>query len=111
MNKDVWDGLPDNLKTVIQEVSDEHDQRFARALIAAEEDLLKQYEDDPDITVYRLSDEDQAAMAAAAKDVQEAWIAEAEAEGLAARDVWDDFQRLQSECEADVKANGYPWDR
>ena len=111
MNKGVWDGLPDNLKTVIQEVSDEHDQRFAQALIAAEEDLLKQFEDDPNITVYRLTDEDYAAMEAAAKKVQEAWIAEAEAEGLAAGDVWDQFQSLQAECEADVKANGYPWAR
>lgn len=111
MNKNVWEGLPDNLKDVIREVSDEHDQRFAQALIAAEEELLKKYEDDPNIHVYYLSEEDQAAMAAAAKEVQEAWIAEAEAEGLAARDVWDHFQRLQSECEDDVKANGYPWER
>lgn len=110
MNKGVWDGLPDNLKTVIKEVSDEHDQRFAQALIAVEKELLQQYEDDPNITVYRLSDEDQAAMAAAAEKVQKEWIAEAEAEGLAAQDVWDHFQRLQGECEADVEANGYPWE-
>lgn len=110
MNKDVWDGLPDNLKTVIQEVSDEHDQRFAQQLIAEEEELLQQYEDDPNITVYRLSDEDYAAMEAAAEKVQNEWIAEAEAEGLAARDVWEHFQRLQAECEADVEANGYPWE-
>jgi TRAP-type transport system periplasmic protein len=111
MNKEVWDGLPENLQTLILEVSDEHDQRFARALIAAEEELLKQYEDDPNIHVYYLSDEDQAAMEAAARKVQDEWIAEAEAEGLAARDVWEHFQRLQSECEADVAANGYPWAR
>jgi TRAP-type transport system periplasmic protein len=109
-NLQVWEGLPDNLKQVIREVSEEHDMRFARELIKQETDILKSYEDNPAIEVYRLSEEDRAAMETVGKEVQEEWIAGAE-DPEAARNVWDNFQSLQRECETDIAANKYPWER
>jgi hypothetical protein len=62
------------------------------------------------MTLHQLSGEELANMQAAAERVRERWLDEAEADGFAARDVWEHFQRLQSECVTEVAASGYPWE-
>lgn len=110
MNREVWEGMPENLQELILEISEEHDMRFARELIEAEERLAKELPEQG-VNLNYLSDEERANMQEIAERVQEAWLDESEADGLPARDVWEHFQRLQRECEAEVADKGYPWER
>jgi TRAP-type transport system periplasmic protein len=109
MNRAKWDSLPENLKTVIREVSEEHDRKFAQELIHQEKTLLKEYESNASLRVKHLTAEDTATLEAAAKKVHEDWIKASEAGGRPAGTVWASFQKMQRDCEAEVKAKGYPW--
>jgi TRAP-type transport system periplasmic protein len=110
-NRARWERLPKNLQDLILEIGREHDMRYAKALIDAEKQLLVDMPAKHGVTNHYLNDADKAAMEKAAKDVQEKWIADAETAGLPARNVWEHFQRVQSECIAQVKEKGYPWEK
>lgn len=110
-NSTVWEGLPENLQELILEIGHEHDMRYVQGLMETEERLLEKFETEYGMNIHYLSEEDRAVMAEAASQAHEVWLAEAEAAGVPARDVWEHFQRLQRECEAEVEARGYPWER
>lgn len=110
-NRELWFDMPENLRDLITEVSIEHDERFSRRLMEEEARTLKMFEDDPNVTVRTLSEEETRKLEEAAARVHAKWIGDAEAAGLPAQKLWDQFQSMQRECEADVAANGYPWER
>jgi len=110
MSRSRWDQLPDNVKEVFREVGEAHDMRLAQALVEIEQNFLKNAPSEYGITLHQLGEEEFAKLEKAAERVREAWIQQAEADGLPARDVWEHFQRLQRECEENVAANGYPWE-
>jgi TRAP-type transport system periplasmic protein len=106
-----WNSFPESLKQIFREAAVEHDQKWARSMMELEEVRLKEFQEKRGLKVIRLSAEDQAAMDKAGKDAQEAWLAEMDKKGVPARATWTKFQELNTACEKDVAANGYPWAR
>lgn len=107
---DEWNDLPEKVRTVMLEVSAEHSERFAQAQIEIEEELLAKFEDEG-VNVYELPDEDLETLRQHGEEAQEEWLDNMEAEGHGVREVWDNMQERMAACEADVEANGYPWEQ
>lgn len=60
VNKDIWDGLPDDLKTILEESVNEFAEDMVSTLKAEDEKAVAEAEADPNITVINWSDEERA---------------------------------------------------
>ena len=104
-----WNSFPASLKQIFVEAGIEHDQLFAKSMIEQEGVKRKEFVDKRGMRMIRLAAGDQAALEKAGKDAQEAWLVEMEKKGVPARATWAHFQNLQTACEKEIAANGYPW--
>lgn len=104
-----WNSFPESLKKIFREAAVEHDQAWARDMMAQESVQLKEFQDKHGLRVINLSDADKAEMEKAGKDAQEAWLVDMDKKGVPARSTWNKFQELNSACEKKVATEGYPW--
>ncbi|MFN0299013.1 MAG: TRAP transporter substrate-binding protein [Burkholderiales bacterium] len=106
-----WNSFPESLKQIFRDAAVQHDMEFARLMIEGEAEKLKDLVEKHGMRIIKLSDADTAALEKAGKDAQEAWLGEMEKKGVPARATWNEFQRIQRECEQEVAAKGYPWQK
>jgi len=104
-----WNSFPESLKKIFREAAIEHDQNWAKGMMEQESVQLKEFQDKHGMKVVNLSDADRAAMDKAGKDAQEDWLSDMDKKGVPARATWNHFQKLNSDCEKKVAAEGYPW--
>ncbi len=106
-----WNSFPASLKKIFLEAGTEHDMGYARQMIEQEGVKLKEFQDTRGMKVLTLSAADQVTLEKAGKDAQELWLADMDKRGVPARATWAYFQNLQSACEKEIAAKGYPWQK
>ncbi len=111
INKDRWNSFPQSLRKIIDDVSREFNNRFAKAIIEEEDSIEKKLIAENKVKVQEFNPEIQAILFEGAKKAQEEWFAKYDARGIPTRDVWNKFQALVNKYEAEVAAKGYPWKR
>ncbi len=104
-----WNTFPESLKKIFIEAGHEHDMAFAKGMIELESVRLKEFQDNRGMKVIKLSAEEDAALKKAGLDAQELWLKDMDARNVPARATWKVFQDLQTDCEKQVAAKGYPW--
>ncbi len=104
-----WNSFPASLKKIVLDASIEHNMTFARGMIEQETVKLKEFVDKRGMRLIKLSAADQAALEKAGKDAQEQWLADMDKKNVPARATWAKFQELQTACEREIAAKGYPW--
>lgn len=110
-NADVWNDMPDNLRQLLIVLGRDHDIRYIREFGAYEANLLEKFQKEHGMVIHEVSDEERAVLEKAAASGHEKWFEEAAAQNIPAREFWNEFQSQQRECEAEVAAKGYPWER
>ena len=93
MNKDKWESLPEDLQQVIIEAGEWQQEAILESDISEIQRLIGVSEDAGDTFSY-LTEEEIQQWKDVAKVAHEEWIAENEAKGLPAREVYDELLRL-----------------
>ena len=106
-----WNSFPASLRTIILAASVEHDMAFARGMIEQEAVKLKDFVEKRGMRIINLPPADQAALEKAGKAAQEQWLVDMDKRGVPARATWAYFQNLQTGCDQEIAAKGYPWAR
>ncbi|MSQ20306.1 MAG: hypothetical protein EXR39_12310 [Betaproteobacteria bacterium] len=106
-----WNSFPASLKKIVLDASIEYNMAFARGMIEQEAVKLKEFEEKRGMRLIKLSPTDQAALEKAGKDAQEMWLVDMEKKNVPARATWAKFQELQTACEREIAAKGYPWQK
>lgn len=112
MNKDVYDGLSDKNKEILQELGSEFVDHFAQLMIeqrAGHKSAMEAGIDGKSISVTRLPDGERAALQEAGEKYIDAWVAEAKADGVDGEAILADYQGLIDKYTAEKDAKGYPW--
>jgi TRAP-type transport system periplasmic protein len=100
MNLDSYNNLPQDLKTIFDEVTDgeamsrlsgqRHDEANAEA-----RDIIEAYhKEQGNPGIYRLPDEEKAKLRELAMPINEEWVAEMESKGLPGQAIFDDIQAM-----------------
>lgn len=114
MNKDVYDGLTDAERAVVDQVGSEFVDRNARALAADNADAVKTIKegsgDMGPISVVDLSDAQKAALLDASAPFVEAWKAKAADMGVDGDAMVADWHARLDKWQAKLDQDGYPWD-
>lgn len=73
VNKDTWEGLPEDVRTVLSDLGQEYSNENSALVAAGYQFILDTFEADPSLTVTSLSQEDREAWAAALPDLAGTW--------------------------------------
>lgn len=114
INKRLWAGMPDDLRRILTETSDELMDRYAEKYLASVADVREKLEagiDGRKVTFHRLTEAERAAWKAHADGFVAQWREKAEARGVDADGVLAALDRLRTAYEAELQAKGYPWQR
>jgi TRAP-type C4-dicarboxylate transport system substrate-binding protein len=97
MNLKVWNSMPPDIQTIIEQLSAEANYRFKELMPTPAEDraLLKKL----GWEAYELSPEERARWHKVAQQVVEKWVAEREAKGLPMRQVLEVVKRVSDSFE------------
>lgn len=90
INKDVWEGLPETVQTVMGEAAIAYRDESARYAIEAAAAGLRAYRDNGGV-ITEMADEDRRAWAMQLSDIAGAWADRLEADGLPARKVLEAY--------------------
>ena len=75
VNRDVWDGLPEDIRTVLTELGEEYSATNARMVEERYQSVVDALRADPAVTVTELSEDDRKAWAEALPDLAGNWAA------------------------------------
>ena len=107
VNKDVWDGLPEEVRKVLQEVATDYRDESARFVMAGAAKGIEKYRANGG-TVFELPDSGRAEWAAALPDIAGNWASNMESRGLPGRAILKEYMRI-------MRANDQPiarqWDQ
>ena len=101
MNKAKWDGLPDDVKKIINDMTPELIEMADKTQTAAFNDALNRLSKEPDITIIRLSPEEIAKFVEADKPARDAYLKSLDAKGLPATKFNADYIELEKKYSAD----------
>ncbi len=113
INLGVWNGLPEQFRTVITEVSDAFIDRMARAYlddVEATRKALTAGIDGKQVQFHTLSPEERARWAAKSTFVDD-WVKRMGAQGVDSRRIVETLGRIRVKYETELAAKGYPWTR
>lgn len=96
VNEDVWQGLPEDVRTLIQEVSQEVGENMAAEFQAQTEDAYKRL-DELGIELIELSPEVQAQMRERLAAVEAEWISQMEGRGLEGEAILETYKSYLAE--------------
>lgn len=109
-----WNEMPDNIKQVMTEVSEEFVEHYSKALIednaSARAELLKGI-DGKIMKIHTLDDAERAKWQAAAAEVVEEWKQRTAAKGVDPQKVIDQYNATFAKYQKELEEKGYPWDR
>jgi TRAP-type C4-dicarboxylate transport system substrate-binding protein len=113
INLAVWNGMPEDIRAAITEVSDTFMDRYARAYL---EDVEKTKQElmagigGKQVQFHPLPAEERARWAAKSTFVDD-WVKRMGAQGVDARRIVDTLARIRAKYEAELASKGYPWAR
>jgi TRAP-type C4-dicarboxylate transport system substrate-binding protein len=97
VNKDVWDGLPDAVQKVLQEVATDYRDESARFVMAGAAKGVQTYKDNGG-EIFELPESERAMWAAALPNIAGNWADDMEAKGLPGRAILADYMRIMREA-------------
>lgn len=110
VNKKTWDSFPQVVRDLIDELTAEFNNRYARSLMQEFDEGRKEFEAYGG-KVYQMDSRAAAAMIEGAKTAREDWFKNTDAKGVNARATNEHYMKLLRELEKEVKEKGYPWNR
>jgi TRAP-type C4-dicarboxylate transport system substrate-binding protein len=114
MNKDSYEGLSEDQRKVVDEVSDAFIDHMAEVMIGElEADRAEMVAgiDGKSIEIARFSEADRQKVLEAGRRQVEAWAEEAEAAGLDAAALLADYEARIEQYAKELADKGYPWTR
>lgn len=109
MNLDTYEGLSDEQKAVIDSAGSEMGRWFSERIqgdtVAAFDEMKA-----AGIEVLSLSDEERAKLIADSAPYLKEWVERADKSGLDGDAILTEYRALLEKFEAEVQANGYPWE-
>ena len=75
VNRDIWEGLPDDIREVLADLGREYSKENGALLEARYQNVIAAYEDDPDVFVSALPEEERARWAEMLPDLAGDWAA------------------------------------
>jgi len=113
MRLELWNTLPADIQNVFTKLEDDWVVYFSKVLMEEEVKLREKWRN-YGVTINVLTPEDQDKLDnEILPEAQEAFLVEVEGMpgGEHARDVWAQYQELRDKYQAEVDAQGYPWER
>jgi TRAP-type C4-dicarboxylate transport system substrate-binding protein len=107
VNKDVWEALPEQVQTVLQEVAIDYRDESARFVMAGAAKGVQKYLANGG-TVFELPESERAKWAAALPDIAGNWANNLEAQGLSGRAILGDYMRIMRENDQPIARQ---WDQ
>jgi TRAP-type C4-dicarboxylate transport system substrate-binding protein len=107
VNKDIWDDLPKQVQTVLQEVATDYRDESARFVMAGAAKGVKKYLANGG-TVFDLPESERAKWAAALPNIAGNWANNMEAQGLSGRAILGDYMRIMRENDQPIARQ---WDK
>lgn len=107
VNKDVWDSLPDPVKTVLQEVATDYRDESARFVVAGAAKGIQAYRDN-DGEIFDLPEADRAEWAAALPNIAGNWADQMESQGLPGRAILGEYMQKMRDSEQPIARQ---WDQ
>lgn len=98
VNNDVWDSLTPDTQQVLLDLGREYSLKAAEVYDAAYTTVFQKAIDEG-IEIYTLPEDEQANWVEIGQGVTDTWIAEREAEGVPAQDMYDAMQELKAQFE------------
>jgi TRAP-type transport system periplasmic protein len=113
INLGVWNAMPDDIRTIISEVSDAFIERSARAYLEDVERTKKELAagiDGKQVQFHVLPPEERDRWAAKSTFVDD-WVKRIGAQGIDSRKIVETLGRVRTKYEAELVSKGYPWAR
>src|SRR5690606_23971237 len=114
INLDLWNSMPENIRQVITEVSDEFPDRLAEALIRDMTDARDELEGGVDgrkLEFFTLDPEEREKWKQAANDFIVDWKKRATEKGLDPEKIIEQVNAVEAKYEKELAEKGYPWTR
>ncbi|MZR31631.1 hypothetical protein GQE98_13400 [Sneathiella sp. DP05] len=114
INLKLWNEMPDNIKKIMTEVSEEFVEHYSKALIednaSARAELLKGI-DGKVMKITTLDEEERAKWRAAAEELVVEWKERTDAKGIDSQSVIDQYNATFAKYQKELEEKGYPWNR
>ncbi|WP_341212376.1 C4-dicarboxylate TRAP transporter substrate-binding protein [uncultured Limimaricola sp.] len=110
MNKDAFDALPEEQQKALMEAGKGLSDEFGR-LVNADNDAAVEKMREAGVEIIELPEEERAKLVEKGNTYLEEWSAQADAAGLDGAALLDEYRGLIEKYQAEVEANGYPWER
>jgi TRAP-type transport system periplasmic protein len=113
INLGVWNAMPEEIRTVISEVSDAFIERSAQAYLEDVEQTKKELAsgiDGKQVQFHVLPADERDRWAAKSTFVDD-WVKRVGAQGIDSRRIVDTLGRIRTKYEAELAAKGHPWAR
>jgi len=107
VNKDVWESLPKEVQTVLQDVATDYRDESARFVMAGAAKGVEKYRANGG-TVYELPTAERAKWAAALPNIAGNWATDVEAQGLPGRAILAEYMRIMRDNKQPIARQ---WDR
>lgn len=114
INRDLFNEMPEDLQQIIEEVSDEFVEVYARKYVTQEQEAREQMIagiDGHKIEVIQLDPAERARWKAPAVDTLEQWKAEVSAKGIDPEPMLAAMLAAKQKYESELDEKGYPWNR
>lgn len=114
INRDLFDEMPEDLQQIIEEVSADFVDHYAKLYLTAEEEAREQMMagiDGYTVEIIQLSPEERERWKAPAIDTLEEWKAEVASKGVDPEPILAAMLAAKRKYESELEAQGYPWRR
>lgn len=114
MNKDVYDGLSDGQKAILNEAGRDMSDYFGQILTAANDSAVSKMAEGIDgrkVEIIELPAEERAKLVAAGEKYLGAWQEQINEAGMNGQEMLDSYKALIAKYSAERDSKGYPWAR
>lgn len=114
MNKWTWDELTADEQKAVRQVGSEMIDFYARKVIAESKEVIEKLptgELGNKVEVIEWSDAERAKLFEQSDKHIQAWIQDMNKAGFAGKSIWEEYQQLLSKYQAELREEGYPWER
>ncbi|MHB8867663.1 MAG: TRAP transporter substrate-binding protein DctP [Thermoleophilia bacterium] len=109
INKDVWAKFTPETRAIVQELSQEYNDRYAQTVMDQEATVIDSATSTLNVQYLEVPGPVDEAYKAAIQAAHQGWFDKYDADGANTQGVWDDYQSYVAEYEAEVASQGYPW--
>lgn len=109
INKDVWAKFTPETQAIVQQLSQEYNDRYAQTVMDQEAAVIDTATSTLDVQYLEVPGPVDEAYKTAIQAAHQDWFDRYDVDGAKTQGVWDDYQSYVSEYEAEVASQGYPW--